>query len=93
MTCVRRGPVDGALTDVQARKDPRRVEVLAGATAELTGLSAFDEARAASMADEGGASAAGCRGGCATTTRLPAENRKSSRPGATLQGPDGTQLT
>ena len=93
MTCVRRSPVDEALTDVPVRKDPRRVEVLTGATAEITGLSTFDEARAASMADEGGASAAGYRGRCAATTRLQAENRESSGPGATLQGPDGTQLT
>jgi hypothetical protein len=59
----------------------------------MTCLSTFDEARAASMADEGGVSAAGCRGGCAATTGLQAENRESAGPGATLQGPDGTQLT
>ena len=70
MTCVRRGLVDEALTDVQVRKDPRRVEVLAGATTEITGLGTFDEARAASMADEGGVSAAGGRGRCAATTRI-----------------------
>jgi hypothetical protein len=93
MTCVRRGPVDEALTDVQVRTDPRRVEVLTGAETEVTGLSTFDEARAASMADEGGVSAAGCRGRCAATTRLQAEYRESSGPGATLKGPDGTRLT
>jgi hypothetical protein len=76
---------------LQVRKDPRRVEVLTGAATEITGLSTFDEARAASMADEGGVSAAGYRGRCAATTRLRAESRESSGPGANLQGPDGTR--
>ena len=93
MSCVRRSPVDQALTDVQARKDHRRVEVLTGATTEITGLSTFDEARAAPMADEGGVSAAGCRGRRAATTRPQAENQESSGPGATIQDPEGAQLT